>query len=381
MIIPRIIESNLQDRLAKSDNQHKVIIIYGARQVGKTTLIKQLIKQQDKKTEYFNCDYFETQSLFSWENAGNLSSAIKNLDIVVLDEAQRIKNIGLVLKILYDEFSQLQVIATGSSSFELSNQINEPLTGRKAVYKLYPLTFTEMNQNAGYIDSKRNLNRVMRFGLYPSVILQDDNLAQENLNEIASSYLFKDILEFQYLKKPEVLLSLLKLLAFQISNEVSFTELANKLQVDQTVVQKYIQLLEDSFVIFRLPAFKRNLRNEIGKSRKIYFWDIGIRNAIIQQFQTIEMRNDLGALWENFCIAERLKLISYGNNLTNSFFWRTYSQKEIDLVEESEGKLKTFEFKWSAAKNASLPKEFSKEYSETEFKIVNSENFLDTLFT
>jgi len=230
-----------------------------------------------------------------------------------------------VLKILHDEFPKLQIIATGSSSFELSNRVSEPLTGRKAVYKLYPLSFEELNREATFVERQRNLARVLRYGLYPSVILADDKQAQENLDEITSSYLFKDILEFQYLKKPEILLGMLKLLAFQVSGEVSFTELAGKLQVDQTVVQRYIQLLEDNFVIFRLPALKRNLRNEIGKSRKIYFWDLGIRNAIIQRMQPLDLRDDTGALWENFCISERLKFLSYNQLHFNSYFWRTYS--------------------------------------------------------
>jgi uncharacterized protein len=380
MIIPRTVLNNLKNRLELAEGTNKVIIIYGARQVGKTTLVKQLARDLAIKTEYFNCDYHDVQTLFSWENAGNLSNIVRNLDIVILDEAQRISNIGLVLKILHDEFPQLQVIATGSSSFELSNQVSEPLTGRKTVYKLYPLTFEEMNRGAGIVESKRNLNRVLRFGLYPSVILSDDKLAQENLKEITSSYLFKDILEFQYLKKPEILLGLLKLLAFQVSNEVSYTELAGKLKVDQTVVQRYIQLLEDNFVIFKLPALKRNLRNEIGKSRKIYFWDLGIRNAIIERLHTLDMRDDIGALWENFCIAERMKFLSYNHFQVNPFFWRTYSQREIDYIEEGNGKYNAFEFKWQAGKKSSLPQDYATGYPGSSYETITPDNFIDRLF-
>jgi uncharacterized protein len=380
MIIPRTIEKDLKNRLEQTSGTNKVIIIYGARQVGKTTLVKQLAQSLDKRSEYFNCDYLDIQSLFSWENAGNLSNVVRNLDIIVLDEAQRIRNIGLVLKILHDEFPKLRVIATGSSSFELSNQVNEPLTGRKAVYKLYPLTFEELNRDAALVQSKRNLTRVLRFGLYPSVILNDDKQAQENLSEITSSYLFKDILEFQYLKKPEILLGLLKLLAFQISNEVSYTELAGKLQVDQTVVQRYVQLLEDNFVIFRLPALKRNLRNEIGKSRKIYFWDLGIRNAIIQRLHTLDTRDDRGALWENFCIAERLKFLTYNHHQVSSYFWRTYSQREIDYIEEADGKYKAFEFKWQTGKKTGVPKDYSAGYPDSAYETITSDNFEDKLF-
>lgn len=379
MIIPRTIASDLKSRIEQASGAHKIIIIYGARQVGKTTLVKQLAQSISKRSEYFNCDYLDVQALFSWENAGNLTGVVSNLDILILDEAQRVNNIGLVLKILHDEFPHLQVIATGSSSFELSNKVSEPLTGRKAVYKLYPLTFEEMNQGASFVETSRNLTRVLRFGLYPSVILADDKQAQENLNEIASSYLFKDILEFQYLKKPEILLGLLKLLAFQISNEVSYTELAGKLRVDQTVVQRYIQLLEDNFVIFRLPALKRNLRNEIGKSRKIYFWDLGIRNAIIQRINTLDTRDDTGALWENFCISERMKFLVYNNRQENSYFWRTYSQHEIDYIEEADGKYNAFEFKWQAGKKTGLPKEYKEGYPDSVCETITPANFMDWL--
>lgn len=380
MIIPRTIENDLKSRLEKASKKNTVIIIYGARQVGKTTLVKQLAQRISRRTEYFNCDYFDIQSLFSWENAGNLSNVVRNLDIIILDEAQRIRNIGLVLKILHDEFPHLQVIATGSSSFELSNQINEPLTGRKTVYKLFPLTFNELNRDSTFIERNRNLTRVLRFGLYPSVILNDDKQALENLNEITSSYLFKDILEFQHLKKPEILLGLLKMLAFQVSGEVSYTELAGKLQVDQTVVQRYIQLLEDNFVIFKLPALKKNLRNEIGKSRKIYFWDLGIRNAVIQRLHTLDTRDDIGALWENFCIAERLKFLNYNQYQVNSFFWRTYAQREIDYIEEAEGKYKAFEFKWQTRKKTGMPKEYAAGYPDSAYESITPENFLNRLF-
>jgi hypothetical protein len=257
--------------------------------------------------------------------------------------------------------------------------VNEPLTGRKIVYKLYPLSFGELNHDATFVERNRNLSRVLRFGLYPSVILTDDKQAKENLDEIMSSYLFKDILEFQNLKKPEILLGLLKLLAFQVSNEVSYTELANKLQVDQTVVQRYIQLLEDNFILFRLPALKRNLRNEIGKTRKIYFWDIGIRNAVIQRLHTLDIRDDTGALWENFCIAERLKFLSYSQNEVNSYFWRTYNKREIDYIEEAGGHYNAYEFKWQKRKKNVLPREYAVGYPDSTFEIITPDNFTDRL--
>ena len=379
MLIARTLENELKNRLKQISDNQKVIIIYGARQVGKTTLVKQLLQTFPNKSVYYNCDYFDVQSLFSWENSGNLTHVVKNIDLLILDEAQRIKNIGLVLKILHDEFPNIQIIATGSSSFELLNMINEPLTGRKIVFKLYPLSFNELNPNATFIERQRNLSRVLRFGLYPSVILKDDKQAQENLNEITSSYLFKDILEFQNLKKPELLLSLLKLIAFRISGEVSYTEIAGILHVDQTVIQRYIQLLEDNFVIFRLPGLKKNLRNEIGKGRKIYFWDLGIRNCIIQRFNSLDTRDDIGALWENFCIAERLKFLHYNHRQVNTYFWRTYSQHEIDYIEEEEGKYHAFEFKWKTGKKTGVPRDYQTGYPSSTFITITPENFSDRL--
>ncbi len=288
----------------------------------------------------------------------------------------------MVLKILYDEFPDLKIIATGSSSFELSNLVNEPLTGRKIVYQLYPLTHRELTAGKSTIKSMREINRILRFGSYPSVILKEDAMALENLNEIASSYLFKDILEYHHLKKPNLLSKLLKLLSFQIGGEVSYTELANKLRVDQTVIQRYIQLLEDGFIIFRLKALKRNLRNEIGKSRKIYFWDLGIRNMIIQNTNSLDLRNDDGALWENFCIAEREKFLNYNQPRTiSSYFWRTYNQKEIDLIEQTGDNYTAIEFKWKEGKQFKVPMDFNNAYPNTTFKTITTENFTSEIYS
>jgi len=379
-LLKRTISDSILERV-NNKSDHKIIIVYGARQVGKTTLVKHILNVSKLKAEYFNCDYLDVQSLFSHENAVNLGNIIKNKELIVLDEAQRIRNIGMVLKILHDEFPLLKVIATGSSSFELSNLVNEPLTGRKVVYQLYPLTYVEITSKYSAMQAKREINRILRFGTYPSVILNDDLMALENLNEITSSYLFKDVLEYQHIKKPDVLSNLLKLLSFQISNEVSYTELANKLKVDQTVVQRYIQLLEDSFIIFRLKALKRNLRNEIGKSRKIYFWDLGVRNALIQNTNSLDLRNDHGALWENFCIAEREKFLNYNQpRVSNTYFWRTYSQKEIDLIEENGDTFKAIEFKWKSGKKSKLPTDFKKAYSNTDFKIITPDNFAGEIY-
>jgi len=379
-IIKRDIFDPILKRLNDKQN-NKIVVVYGARQVGKTTLVKQLLAQSKLNSEYFNCDYLDVQHLFSYENAHNLENVVRNYELIVLDEAQRITNIGMVLKILFDEFPNLKVVATGSSSFELSNMINEPLTGRKIVYHLFPLTFKELTFGQSIIKSGREINRVLRFGAYPAVILNNDMNALENLNEIASSYLFKDILEFNHLKKPDVLLNLLQLLSFQIASEVSYTELANKLRVDQTVVQRYIQLLEDSFIVFRLKALKKNLRNEIGKSRKIYFWDLGIRNILVQNTNALDLRNDLGALWENFCVVERKKYLNYHQSApVNSYFWRTYKQKEIDLIEERGDAYTAMEFKWRQGKQTKFPADFKNAYPGAVFKTITPDNFASEIY-
>lgn len=381
MIIERTIQKSIVERISDSGHPRKVIIIYGARQVGKTTLVKEILAGADLKKEYFNCDYLDVQSAFSYENAGGLSNIVKNLQLIILDEAQRINNIGMVLKILYDEFPHLQIIATGSSSFELSGKISEPLTGRKLVYQLYPFSFRELEAVYSKMDAKRLISKIMRFGTYPSVILEDDRHAMENLNEIASSYLFKDIFTYQSLKKPEIILDLLKLLAFQVSGEVSYTELAGKLKVDQTVIQRYIQLMEDNFILFRLQALRKNLRTEVGKTRKVFFWDIGIRNILIQNTNTLDFRDDHGKLWESFCVSERMKYLnSHPSRQIQSFFWRTYNQKEIDYIEERSGNYSAFEFKWSPKKLGKLPVDFSQAYSCSDIRNVNPGNFSEVLY-
>ena len=300
---------------------------------------------------------------------------IKHLDLIILDEAQRIENIGLVLKIIIDNLPNLQVIATGSSSFELSNKINEPLTGRKIIYKLFPFSFQELHSDKNFIEQQRTIPKHLIYGSYPQVAISNENECTNILKEITNSYLFKDIFTFQQLRKPELLTKLLRLLAFQIGNQVSYTELAKTLQVDQTVVQRYLHLLEEAFVIFHLTSFKQNLRNEIGKSNKFYFWDIGIRNALIQNFNSLDLRDDAGHLWENYLIAERLKFISNNNIVANPFFWRTYQQKEIDLIEEKNGKLFAYEMKWNVLKKTNVPKIFSEAYPNAEFNSISQDNF------
>ncbi len=378
MLIPRRIKPEIDKALACKGPDRRIVIIYGARQVGKTTLIKEVIRSYKGKEVYYNCDYPDVQETFSYGKSGNFAFLVQDVDLLVLDEAQRIKNIGMALKILHDEFPDLHIIATGSSSFDLSNEVNEPLTGRKIVFKLFPLSFAEVTEGMDIIEKRRILPKMLRFGSYPDVFLAGEEKARERLNELSGSYLFKDVLNFQDLRKPELLNSLLKLLAFQIGHEVSFTELSNNLGIDQTVIQRYLGLLEETFIVFRLPALKRNLRNEVGKTRKVYFWDLGIRNILIQNTNSLDFRNDIGQLWENFCICERLKL--YNNQRLsppNTYFWRTYNQKEIDLVEEKEGKLRAFEFKWADKKKIKMPSDFDKAYPNTGLEIISPGNFID----
>lgn len=380
MTILREISLNIKIQLRAIKNAKRpALIIYGPRQVGKTTLIQEINQSYGAEAAYFNCDFPDVREQFSYDNVQHLKTLLKGIKILSLDEAQRIQNIGLVLKILVDNYPDVQVLATGSSSFELSNQINEPLTGRKVVFHLYPFSFLELYGTENLLEQQRHLPFLLRFGSYPDVVLGSEQEAPARLHELTDSYLFKDIFNFQQLRKSEILVRLLRLLAFQIGSEVSFQELASQLGIDQTVVQKYIHLLEEAFVIFRLGAFKKNLRTEVSKSRKIYFWDLGIRNALINNFNTLTLRDDVGALWENFCISERLKKLHNQKKYPNTYFWRTYQQKEIDYIEEADGVLDAYEFKWSSNKKSKLPAEFIEKYQPRITKIISPDNFVEWL--
>jgi predicted AAA+ superfamily ATPase len=371
MIIHRQITENVKNSLFKG----KAIIIYGPRQAGKTTLVKQIIETCKKKTQYYNCDFLDIQEIFAYKNAGKLTDFLKDIDLLVLDEAQRIKNIGMTLKIIVENYPKLQVIATGSSSFDLSNEVNEPLTGRKIEFTLFPFSINEVSENK--IDYSKNIEKFLRFGGYPEPFHKSENEKILYLKGLTNEYLFKDVFTFQDIRKPELLTNLLKLLAFQIGQEVSFTELSQKLGTDQAIVQKYVKILEDSFVIFRLSALSRNMRNEVSKTRKIYFYDLGVRNTLIQNYNDLETRNDVGFLWENFCVLERMKQLSYKQDFRNVYFWRNYKQKEIDYIEEQGGEFTPFEFKWSESKKALLPKDFSQNYTSTDLKIIHKNNLAE----
>ncbi len=376
----KIIQRLQQKNIEKYLNQNRIIIIYGARQVGKTTLIQEIIKNFKGKSFYYNGDLQSIREFFNYKSAETLEQKLKDLDLIVIDEAQRIENIGLTLKILHERIPKLKIIATGSSSFDLSNTIKEPLTGRKYEFILYPLSLNETVKFYDPVNLNDKIIQALRFGQYPEIFTTNNETEkQKKLEEITSSYLFRDLFEFQELKKFPLLEQLLQLLALQIGHEVSYQELAHKLGIDQTTVQKYIFLLESAFIIFRLPAFSRNIRKEITKSRKIYFYDLGIRNTLIQNWNPLNIRNDVGGLWENFCILERKKHLHYLSKFANHYFWRTYDQKEIDLIEESRGRLQAYEFKWGKGKKTKFPKIFQKNYPESKFEVITPENISELL--
>lgn len=372
--IPREIEENIKNSLLKE----KIVIIYGARQVGKTTLAKKILSEYGNEGRYYNCELLSVERGLSEMEAEKIKAFLGDYKIVVLDEAQKIPNIGKILKIMVDTYPEMQIIATGSSSFDLLQKVSEPMTGRIFQFILYPFSVNEIIKygDRQLLDAK--LENILRFGAYPGVFGLSEKDAGERLNEIASNYLYKDILQVEGLKKSSVIKNLLQALALQLGDEVSLQELAVTLGINRLTVQKYIDILEQSFVIFKLNAFSRNKRKEISKSIKVYFYDLGIRNSLIENFNPLEIRNDIGALWENFCIVERKKTNEVNRRFANLYFWRTYDQKEIDLIEEREGKLFGYEMKWK--KDAvKAPKDWLEEYKEAEFSVVSGKNFVEFL--
>lgn len=357
----------------------KAIILLGARQVGKTTLLRQVIQTAQTEVQYLNCDEPQVVEALTNSNLRELVLLVGKAKYIVIDEAQKVNNIGLTLKLIVDNIPDVQVIATGSSAFELRNRLNEPLTGRKFEYQMYPISTNEIYLSSGYVDVKRLLETRLIYGSYPEVLSNLDN-AQSLLLSLSDSYLYKDILTMDSMRKPDVLNKLLQALAFQIGSEVSYNELAQTIGTDSKTVEKYIDLLEKCFIIFRLNGLSRNLRNELKKAKKIYFCDNGVRNAVIQQFAPVALRNDMGQLWENFFISERIKRNHYLGHHCNIYFWRTTSQQEIDYIEESDGQMSAFEMKWNPKKaTVKLPEAFLKAYSVKQTAVVTTENYLDWL--
>ena len=372
-MIERLLYKSIEDKLFKG----KIIVLLGARQVGKTTLLKQMMQKQEHVL-WLNGDEMQVQNLFDNASADRLLSEFNGNKIVILDEAQRIRNIGLRLKLVADSDSDIQIIATGSSAFELANKVNEPLTGRKWEYQLFPLSFGEMAAHHGKMKEMRMLPHRIIYGYYPEVVMNDGD-EMETLKLLTDAYLYKDILSWENIKHPDKLHTLLRALAYQIGSQVSLNELGQMCSMDSKTVERYITLLEQCYIIFRLPSYSRNLRNELKTSRKIYFYDNGIRNALIADFNAPEIRQDVGALWENFVISERMKSNGYYRRWVNRYFWRTKQQQEIDYLEEGGGKLHAYEIKWNPKAKTSFTKTFSDAYPQADFQVVTPENIADFL--
>lgn len=360
------IKRHLQPIIKEKFSRGKAIIVIGPRQVGKTTVINELLSS--KKYLFLNGDDPSIRSKLSDASTEDIKNIIDGYQFVFIDEAQRISGIGLTMKIITDLFPSVQLIANGSSAFELNQKINEPLTGRKWEYNMYPISWIEYSETVGYLKAEQDLENRLIYGMYPDV-LNHPAEKKEVLGQLVSSYLFKDILSLGGINKPEILENLLKALAFQLGNEVSYNELAQLIGVDKNTVAKYISLLEKSFVIFRLGGMSRNLRNEIKRNQKIYFYDNGIRNYIIANLNPMSLRNDQGALWENFLISERMKSNEYNRKNCGTYFWRTKTQQEIDYIEEYDGKLFAYEFKWKENKKHKFPKSFLQAYEATVHQI------------
>ncbi|MCL2435089.1 MAG: ATP-binding protein [Lentimicrobiaceae bacterium] len=365
-----MIERQIENQIRKKIGKGKAIIIMGARQIGKTTLLKRIFSEN---ALWFNGDEIEVRNLFSNISAARLKALIGKQSTIVLDEAQRIEDIGLKLKLITDNLPDIQLVATGSSSFELANKINEPLTGRKWQYQMFPLSFAEMVNHHGLLQEKMMLNHRLVYGYYPDIV-NNQGEEKELLQQLSDSVLYKDILKFDNIQKTDKLIKLLQALAYQVGSQVSYNELAQLCGIDGKTVEKYIMILEQAYIIFRLQPYSRNLRSELKNTRKIFFYDNGLRNALIADFRQVEMRTDIGALWENFIISERIKHLNYNGLWVNSWFWRTVEQKEIDYLEEADGQLSAYEFKWNADAKVKFPKQFTETYQNSTLTVIHRDN-------
>ena len=372
--ITRTIENQLNELITKG----KVFVLFGARRVGKTSVIEKYIKTNFTKYFIGTGDDIQLRNILSSENQTLINTSFKGYEIVFIDEAQRISNIGWGLKLLVDSNPEMKIIASGSSSFHLSGKTGEPLTGRQKTFNLFPVAMMEIKSNNGGIHVLQNLNDYLIYGSYPET-LQAGNYQekQEYLVNLRNSYLFKDILELENIKNFDKLVDLLKLIAFQVGNEVSLNELSLSLGMAKQTVERYLDMLEKSFIIIKVRAYSSNLRKEISKSSRYYFWDNGIRNSIINNFNDAGTRMDIGMLWKNFCFIERLKKQTYNKIYSNNYFWRTYDQQEVDLVEEREGQLWGYEFKWNSRKKVKAPPSFIKTYPNAHFMCITPENILE----
>lgn len=371
-MIIRTLQTILKKRLFKG----KAILLFGPRQCGKSTLVEAMLGSTDHY--YMNGDEADVRETLSNTTSTKLKAIIGNKKVVFIDEAQRIPNVGLTLKLFTDQIKDVQVIATGSSAFELSSQVNEPLTGRKYEYMLFPLSFDEMVQHHGLLTEKRLIEHRLLYGYYPEIVTKPGE-EKELLKLLAESYLYKDLLILEQIKKPLLLEKLLKALALQVGSEINYHELAQTIGTDNKTVDRYVDLLEKAFVVFRLPALNRNVRNEIKKGKKVYFYDCGIRNAIINNFKPLSTRTDVGALWENFVIAERMKFLSYRGKNAKQYFWRTTQQQEIDLIEEIEDDMTAYEIKWNPKIRVRFSQTFTEHYPAAKTASISFENIEDFL--
>jgi len=369
-MIKRILAQAIRKRL----DDHKAIILTGPRQTGKTTLTKQLASGMAQPVLWWNGDETDVRSLLANPTSTRLKQLIGSAKTLIIDEAQRIENIGLCIKLIVDNLPEVKVLATGSSAFELSNRINEPLTGRKWEYNLLPFSHEELCLHTSELEENRLLEARLIYGYYPDVVNHPGD-EQQVLKNLSSSYLYKDILTWEHIQKPAQMEKLVQALALQIGNEVSFHELGQLCGIDNQTVERYVGLLEKAFIVFRLGSLSRNLRNELKKSRKIYFYDNGLRNAVINNFSPLGLRPDTGALWENFMISERLKQLAYHEINANRYFWRTHAQQEVDYIEDRNGQISAFEFKWGSSQKARIPKTFINAYPGSQTMIVTPDNF------
>ncbi len=374
-MIARLLSQHIKNKL--SDN--KAILIFGPRQTGKTTLLRSIFEKKPSVL-WLNGDDQDSQNLFNEASVNRFKTFLKPYQYVIIDEAQAIPDIGLKLKLITDHLPEIKLIATGSSSFDLANKTAEPLTGRKWEYQLFPMSYGELCQHHGIWEETKMLKNRLIYGYYPEIVMNPGN-EKELLNQLTSAYLYKDVLIWANIRHSDTLIKLLQALALQLGSEVSYNELSRTLGIDKITVEKYIDLLEKAYVIFRLNAFSRNSRNEIKRGKKIYFYDNGIRNALISNFNDINLRNDEGALWENFLIAERKKYLAHNQIWTNVYFWRTHTQVELDYIEETDGKLNVYEFKYNDAKalKSKVPAYFAANYSNYEFKAISPNNINEFL--
>jgi len=372
-MIPRLINGTLKERLGKG----KAIVLLGPRQVGKTTMLLDIL-DKGKAGVYLDCDEPDIRKRLTEPTSAEIKNLIGDHHLVIIDEAQRIKNIGVTAKLMVDKFKNVQFILSGSSALELSNSINEPLTGRKFEFLLLPFSTQELVNHDGRLAEERQLEQRLIYGFFPDIVLHPAE-ARERLTELVTSYLYKDIFAYQDIRKPDLLPNLLEAIARQVGNEVSYHELGTLIGADGETTKRYIDLLEKNYVLFRLRSLSRNLRNELKKSHKIYFYDNGVRNAILGNYQPIELRTDMGALWENFCISERIKMHHFSRTEMKPYFWRTKQQQEIDYIEEINGELMAYECKWSPAAKVSFSSTFLDAYKPRETRVIHRENYIDFL--